>query len=124
MPKQVPPEVVAERYHKLMSLQQRIALSRNQRWVGRQVEVLIESPREHPGEWVGRAFRDAPEVDGAVYLSVGRGLRAAPHTSTPLQSASPRPPLRPGAFVQATVTAAGPYDLRADLLSHRPRSTP
>ena len=96
MPDQVPAEVAQQRFHELMTLQQRISLARNQRWVGREIEVLIEAEGESPGEWIGRSFRDAPEIDGAVKVKAGRRL------------------LAPGEFVRAEVTAAEPYDLTAE----------
>jgi ribosomal protein S12 methylthiotransferase len=126
MPGQVPPEVAQERYHQVMSLQQRVCLARNQRWVGRELEVLIEEPAEGPalsdssaevprplagmavcgadlatlaeaeaegpGAWVGRSFRDAPEIDGTVVVRAGRRVT-------------------PGVFAKVTVTDALEYDL-------------
>jgi len=131
MPHQVPPEVAQERYHQLMTLQQQISLNRNQRWVGREIEVLIEAPGRSSGEWVGRTFRDAPEIDGTARLRLPVGRPSAdlsdealcevgsldeggspPHSAT---QARPRPPLHPGAFLQVRVTAAEPYDLVAEL---------
>ena len=73
LPNQVPDEVRAERYNRLMELQQEISLARNLAQVGRMLEVLIEG--EGDGMSVGRSYRDAPEVDGLVIvdeaLSVG-----------------------------------------------------
>jgi len=94
MPAQVPAEVAEARYHQLMASQQGISLRRNQGWVGRQIEALIESRGSSAREWVGRSFRDAPEIDGSVIISSGR-------------------PLEPGRFVTVLVTAAQPYDLVA-----------
>jgi ribosomal protein S12 methylthiotransferase len=95
MPDQVPPEVAQQRFHELMMLQQRISLARNQRWIGREIEVLIEAEGDSPGEWVGRSFRDAPEIDGTVKVKAERR------------------PLAPSEFARAEVTAAEPYDLIA-----------
>jgi ribosomal protein S12 methylthiotransferase len=96
MPGRVSPEVAQERLHELMVLQQRISLGRNRRWVGRQIEVLIEREGDTAGRWVGRSFRDAPEVDGTVKVTAACGA------------------LEPGEFVSAGVTAAEPYDLVAE----------
>ena len=92
---QVPSEVAQERYHELMVLQQRISLARNERWVGRDIEVLIEGSGQAADEWIGRSFRDAPEIDGTVKVTAAGGR------------------LRPGEFVRASVVAAEPYDLVA-----------
>ena len=95
MEDQVPPEVAQERFHELMVLQQRISLTRNERWVGRDIEVLIEGPGQAADEWIGRSFRDAPEIDGTVKVTAAGGR------------------LRPGEFVRASVVGAEPYDLVA-----------
>jgi len=42
MPDQVAPEIVSERYDRLVGLQERIALEKNREMVGRRVEVLVE----------------------------------------------------------------------------------
>jgi ribosomal protein S12 methylthiotransferase len=96
MDDQVAAEVAQERYHELMMLQQRVSLARNERWVGRELDVLVESSGEEPGEWVGRSFRDAPEIDGTVELKADR-------------------PLSPGDFVRAMVASAEPYDVVANV---------
>jgi ribosomal protein S12 methylthiotransferase len=62
----VPDEVKAERYDRLMALQQQVSLERNQAQVGRRLEVLVEGKGD--GLSVGRCYRDAPEIDGLVLL--------------------------------------------------------
>ncbi len=87
------------RKRRLLEAQQAISLARNRRFVGRELEVLVEgvaeeSPRTTAASGVrrlvGRTFRDAPEVDGFVLFS-GRASR--------------------GAFARVHITGAGPYDL-------------
>jgi ribosomal protein S12 methylthiotransferase len=78
------------RYDRLMALQQPISLEINQSWVGRELTTLVEEARD--GWLIGRSYRDAPEIDGLVFVE-GEG--------------------EPGQFVSATVTAAKPYDLVA-----------
>ncbi|HLV81116.1 MAG TPA: TRAM domain-containing protein, partial [Chthonomonadaceae bacterium] len=84
------------RKERLMQRQQAISLARNQEWVGREIEVLVEgrSGRD-PTTALGRSFRDGPEVDGKVFVR---------HCSA-----------RPGSFVRARVVAARPYDLIAEI---------
>jgi ribosomal protein S12 methylthiotransferase len=62
----VPEEVKAERRDRLMALQQRISLEKNQAQVGRVLPVLIEGAGD--GLSVGRSYRDAPEIDGMVIV--------------------------------------------------------
>ena len=71
LPDQVRPQVIERRWHELMQLQQRISRARNSRWLGRSVDVLIEGHgKADDGRplAVGRSFRDAPEVDGQVFV--------------------------------------------------------
>ncbi len=66
LPDPVPEEVKAERYGRLMALQQDISLERNQSQVGRTLQVLVEGQGD--GLSVARSYRDAPEIDGMVLL--------------------------------------------------------
>lgn len=63
---QVAPRTKRERYDKLMRLQQKISLEVNKAWMGRELDVLIEDTRE--GWLIGRSHRDAPEIDGYVFV--------------------------------------------------------
>ncbi|MEN6409788.1 MAG: MiaB/RimO family radical SAM methylthiotransferase, partial [Anaerolineaceae bacterium] len=62
----IPLEVKQERLERLMTLQERISLSRNQEWIGKNLSVLVEGTQD--GISVGRSFRDAPEIDGLVIV--------------------------------------------------------
>jgi ribosomal protein S12 methylthiotransferase len=71
LPDQVRPQVIERRWHELMRLQQQISFARNQRWIGRTLTVLIEgngSADDGSQLSVGRSFRDAPEIDGQVFV--------------------------------------------------------
>lgn len=90
LPDQVPFRVRRARYDRLMRTQQGVSLERNQAWVGRTLRVLVEDVRE--GWSIGRSHRDAPEIDGLVFV----------------EGEHP-----PGGFVDVEVTDAEPYDLIA-----------
>lgn len=62
----VPAEVKEARWAKLMEVQQQISLERNQEFVGRTLDVLIEGQGD--GISLGRSYRDAPEIDGLVIV--------------------------------------------------------
>ncbi len=62
----VPAEVKQERYEGLMSLQQGISLQINQGFVGRTLDVLVEGNDKRIS--IGRSYRDAPEIDGLVFV--------------------------------------------------------
>jgi ribosomal protein S12 methylthiotransferase len=63
---QVPEALKEARRDELMELQQHISLARNQALVGRTLPVLIEGFGD--GVSVGRSYRDAPEIDGLVFI--------------------------------------------------------
>jgi ribosomal protein S12 methylthiotransferase len=62
----VPQEVKEERIQRLMTLQENISLARNQSFVGEVQDILVEGVNE--GITVGRAYHDAPEIDGLVFV--------------------------------------------------------
>jgi ribosomal protein S12 methylthiotransferase len=62
----VPASVKQERYDRLMELQQNISLQVNQSHVGKTLDVLIEGFDN--GISIGRSYRDAPEIDGMVFV--------------------------------------------------------
>ena len=68
----VPESVKVARKEELMVLQQSISLARNQKLIGKKLDVLIEGQGEVEGSSevisVGRSYRDAPEIDGMVII--------------------------------------------------------
>ncbi|MDQ2690525.1 MAG: TRAM domain-containing protein, partial [Chloroflexota bacterium] len=62
----IPAEVKQERYERLMELQQGISLQVNQSYVGKTLDVLVEG--RDKGIAIGRSYRDAPEIDGLVFV--------------------------------------------------------
>jgi len=76
------------RYRRAMSLQQTISRQCNQAQIGRTLEVLIEGVGD--GYSVGRSYRDAPEIDGLVFV---------------------KGHLPVGQFTTVTITGALEYDL-------------
>lgn len=74
---QVPDDIKEARYNALMTLQQGISLAKNQAWVGKTLDVLVEGHGVGESEngkptggavSLGRSFRDAPEIDGYVLV--------------------------------------------------------
>ncbi len=67
---QVPDEVKAERRERFMAMQQEISARRAARFIGRELDLLVEGTGEdEDGRPVvaGRTYREAPEVDGLVF---------------------------------------------------------
>jgi ribosomal protein S12 methylthiotransferase len=62
----IPAEVKQERFERLMELQQGISLQVNQSFVGKTLDVLVEG--RDKGIAIGRSYRDAPEIDGLVFI--------------------------------------------------------
>jgi ribosomal protein S12 methylthiotransferase len=62
----VPASVKQERFETLMELQQGFSMQINQSFVGKTLDVLVEGFDN--GISVGRSYRDAPEIDGLVFI--------------------------------------------------------
>jgi ribosomal protein S12 methylthiotransferase len=69
----VPDEVKAERHDRFMQRQQAISARRLKRKVGTRQQVIIDEVG--PSVAKGRSKGDAPEIDGAVYVTAHRPLR-------------------------------------------------
>ncbi len=89
---QVPPEIIEDRWHRVMAAQQAISARRLARWVGTSIEVIIDDVE--PEQIVARSRGDAPEIDGNVFLPPVAGLR-------------------PGHIITVEVEDADEYDLWA-----------
>lgn len=89
----VPAEVKQERIERVVELQRSISARKNESLIGRVETVFVES--EANGEYICRSYRDAPEVDGEVYVT----------SDTPCS---------PGDFIQVEITGAIEYDLFAE----------
>ncbi|PDT77100.1 30S ribosomal protein S12 methylthiotransferase RimO [Bradyrhizobium sp. C9] len=87
-------EVKQERWNALMARQQRISAKRLKRKVGTRQQVIIDEVG--PTVAKGRSKADAPEIDGAVYLTSRR-------------------PLKVGEIVTAKIERADEYDLHGSV---------
>ena len=86
----VPAEVKQERFDRLMELQQGISMQVNQSYVGKTLDVLVEG--KDKGIAIGRSYRDAPEIDGLVFIEGDAQI---------------------GDIVPVRITGGMPYDLTA-----------
>jgi ribosomal protein S12 methylthiotransferase len=94
LPNAVPEETKQERWNALMARQQKISARRLKRKVGTRQQIIIDEVG--PTVSKGRSKADAPEIDGAVYLSSRR-------------------PLRVGEIVTAKIERADQYDLHGSV---------
>ncbi len=98
-PGQIPERVKRRRRDDLMALQQGIAFSKAKEMVGKRLQVMVEgrvADGSGDNAYVARTYRDAPEVDGALFLETERELES-------------------GALVWARVTGSRGYDLLGEL---------
>lgn len=97
MPDQIPEEVKKDRQAELMELQQEIAFEKAEAMTGRELEVLIEGRVSDENAYVGRTYRDAPDVDGYIFINTEETLVS-------------------GDFAKVRVTGAYEYDLIGELI--------
>ena len=74
MSPQVPARVKKKRQKELMLLQQRIAFEAAQDMEGRVVEAIVEGKIVGEDVYIGRTYKDAPGVDGVLFIETGREL--------------------------------------------------
>lgn len=94
---QIDEEVKADRQADIMELQQEIAFDKAEDMIGREVLVMIEGKVADENAYVGRTYRDAPNVDGLIFIN----------TDVELIS---------GDFAKVKVTGALDYDLIGELM--------
>ena len=97
MPGQIDEAVKEERQAELMELQQEIAFDNAESMVGKEVLVMIEGKVADENAYVGRTYRDAPNVDGLIFINTDEELLS-------------------GDFARVKVTGALDYDLIGNLL--------
>lgn len=97
MPDQIPEEVKEERQAELMELQQEIAFDNADAMVGKEVLVMVEGKVADENAYVGRTYRDAPNVDGLIFINTEEVLVS-------------------GDFAKVKVTGAIEYDLIGGLV--------
>lgn len=94
---QIDEEVKEDRQADIMELQQEIAFYKAEDMIGREVLVMIEGKVADENAYVGRTYRDAPNVDGLIFIN----------TDVELIS---------GDFAKVKVTGALDYDLIGELI--------
>ncbi len=98
LPDQIPEEVKEERQAELMELQQEVAFAQAEEMIGREVLVMIEGKVADEDAYVGRTYRDAPNVDGLIFINTQEEMMS-------------------GDFARVRVTGALEYDLIGELIS-------
>ncbi len=96
MADQVPEKVKEKRYEELMALQQEIAFTAAADMDGRVVTAMIEGQVANEDAYVARTYKDAPDVDGFLFVNTDRELMT-------------------GDFVKVRITGSYEYDLIGEL---------
>ncbi len=74
MEDQVPEEIKEERREELMALQQAIAFEKAEEMVGKVLTVIVEGKVAEDDVYVARTYKDAPGVDGYVFVDTTANL--------------------------------------------------
>lgn len=98
LPNRVPARIKHRRKNQLMKIQQKISKKINEDLIGKKIECIVEYTTDD-GIITARTYKDAPEVDGLIYLKT----RNEDDT------------VIPGDIVVATVTNADNYDLCGEI---------
>jgi len=93
---QIAQEVMDDRRDGIMAIQQEVSLEKNEAMVGRIVDCIIEGFIPDDQVYVGRTYKDAPGVDGVIFISTDYKLLA-------------------GQIVPVKVTDFNEYDLIGDV---------
>lgn len=96
MPDQIDEEVKKDRQAELMELQQEIAFEKASAMIGKVLTVMIEGKVAEEDVYVARTYRDAPNVDGYLFLNTTANLMT-------------------GDFVRVLVTDYNEYDLIGEI---------
>ncbi len=89
---QIDEETAEQWRNEIMELQQEISLDKNETFVGKVMHVIIEGYSSDDDVYVGRTYRDAPGVDGLVFVNCDYELMS-------------------GQIVDVRINEVGPYDM-------------
>lgn len=96
MPDQIPDEIKEKRQAQLMKLQQEIAFDAALSMEGQLMDAMIEGKVADEDAYIARTYKDAPNVDGFLFVNTNRELMT-------------------GDFVKVRITGAYEYDLIGEL---------
>lgn len=93
---QVPESIKQERKNVIMEIQQKISKELNSKFIGEKISCIVEAITDD-GVIVGRTYRDAPEIDGEIYIRADKEV------------------VLPGDIVDVVVIDADEYDMQGVL---------
>ena len=98
---QIDEDLKEARKEEIMLIQQEISARKSAEFTGKKLEVIIDGYLPEDDVYVGRSYRDAPNVDGSVFITLG------PSSSRDIMS---------GTFVDVEITGSTEYDLIGRLI--------
>lgn len=93
---QIDEDVKLDRQADIMELQQEIAFEKAESAIGSTLSVMVEGRVPDEQAYVARSYKDAPDVDGFVFIQTGRELMT-------------------GDFVKVKITGSYEYDLIGEM---------
>ncbi len=96
-PDQIDEETKLQWKDDVMELQREVILDQNEGMSGRRLTVMIEGKVADEDVYIGRSYRDAPDIDGYVFVETDAVLMS-------------------GDFVEVKITGANEYDLIGELV--------
>lgn len=96
-PNQIEEEEKKRRQDEIMALQQEVSYDNNQKMLGAILEVLVEGYLYEEDIYIGRSYREAPNVDGYIFISAEEEIIS-------------------GELVKVRITDANEYDLIGEVV--------
>jgi len=97
MEDQIDETLKISRKDELMQAQQKIVFKLSEKMIGKEVEVLVEGKLPEDNVYIGRTYKDAPEIDGYIFIHYAKELNS-------------------GDIVRAKVAGANEYDLIGEMI--------
>ncbi len=96
MPDQIDESIKQQRRDEIMQLQQQVSIDKSSECIDKVIDVMVEGKIADDDAYVGRSYKDAPNVDGYVFINTNANLMS-------------------GDIVKVKITGAMEYDLIGEL---------
>jgi ribosomal protein S12 methylthiotransferase len=95
---QIEEEIKQSRADEIMEAEQNVIFEQNEQLIGKKMNVMIDGFLPDDNVYMGRTYRDAPDIDGCVFISAGYEIVS-------------------GTIVTTIITDANGYDLIGEICS-------
>jgi ribosomal protein S12 methylthiotransferase len=95
---QIEEEIKQSRADEIMEAEQNVIFEQNEQLIGKKMNVMIDGFLPDDNVYIGRTYRDAPDIDGCVFVSAGYEIVS-------------------GTIVTVIITDANGYDLIGEICS-------